>query len=276
MKKRNNRDNPNGRNIKIIMMYDGNGYAGWQRLGSTDTKPSIQAVLEECLTHILKEEIKIIGSGRTDAGVHALGQVANYYCQSKLPVQEILAAINKVLPEDIAISCMEEAEKDFHSRYSAKAKTYEYRIDQGETQSVFTRKYTCPFTTTLDVAAMKAAANYLIGTHDFKAFSTDRKDNKSTVRTVEAINIRSFHDKNTNLKTESDYSPSFGQNELRITITGNGFLYNMVRIIIGTLLEVGQGGIKPEDIKGILESGERKRAGMTVSSQGLFLVDVKY
>jgi tRNA pseudouridine38-40 synthase len=239
-------------------MYDGSGYKGWQRLGNTDKKLPIQTVLEECLSQYFEEDIKLIGSGRTDAGAHALGQVANFYCQSMQPVEVMRKGLNEVLPKDIAIFSVEEVGKEFHSRYSAKTKTYEYRIDQGETQSVFTRKYTYHVPTPLNQEAMQKATAYIIGTHDFKAFSTDRKDDKSTIRTIESIAIHN------------------DSGELRITITGNGFLYNMVRIIVGTLLEVGQGNRRPEDMQSILESKNRQRAGVTVSSQGLFLCQVRY
>lgn len=246
------------RNIKMIMMYDGSGYAGWQKLGVTDKKPALQTVLEDCLSVYLQEDIKIIGSGRTDAGTHALGQVANFHCQCQLSVEEMMKELNLMLPVDIAVFHMEEIQKDFHSRYSAKTKTYEYRIDQGETQSVFTRKYTYHYPKTLNIKNMEAASEYLIGTHDFKSFSTDRKDNKSTVRTLESIEINTIN------------------NELRIRITGDGFLYNMVRIIVGTLLEIGEGIKKTSEIRLILETRDRQLAGPTVSSQGLFLYEVKY
>lgn len=261
------------RNIKVTLMYDGSGYAGWQRLGSTDKKCSIQTVLEDCLSTCLGEEIKVLGSGRTDAGVHALEQVANFYCQSTQTVEDMRKSMNMVLPGDITILHMEEVDKDFHSRYMAKSKTYEYRIDQGETQSVFTRRYTYHVPSSLNVDAMLEAAAYLVGTHDFQGFSTDRKDGKSTVRTIETIHITQNY---------REYAFSYSafsetnSNELRITITGNGFLYNMVRIIVGTLLEIGEGTRQPEDINPIFESKNRQMAGITVSSQGLFLSHVQY
>jgi len=261
----------NKRNIKLTMMYDGSGYAGWQRLGNLNKKLSIQTVLEECLSLYLGEEIKIIGSGRTDAGAHALGQVANFFCNSKQSVEDMIKGLNEVIPEDIAILSMEQVGKEFHSRYSAKAKTYEYRIDEGETQSVFTRKYTDHVTSSLNLEAMVEATTYLIGTHDFKAFSTDRKDGKSTSRTIESINIhRNMNSRQHLQRIRMD------SNELRITLTGDGFLYNMVRIIVGTLLEVGEGKRQPQDMKSIIESRDRQMAGMTVSSQGLFLCHVRY
>lgn len=239
-------------------MYDGSSYAGWQRLGKQDKKSSIQDILEACISECLGETIKIIGSGRTDAGVHALGQVANFHCHSRLPVDILRKNINNKLPEDIVILEAEDVEHDFHSRYSAKVKTYEYLINLREPPNVFTIKYAYHPSKPLNLEAMKKASKYIIGTHDFKAFSTDRKDNKSTIRTVESLTI------------------VVQENVVRIRITGDGFLYNMVRIIVGTLIEIGEGLKKPEDIPMILESRSRQMAGITVSSHALFLVDVRY
>ena len=255
----------NKRNMKLILEYDGSGYAGWQRLHVAIGKKSVQSVLEECISGYLGENIKVIGSGRTDAGVHALGQVANFYCTSEHSAEDMKQKINALLPDDIKVKDLKETDQAFHSRYSAKAKTYEYRISRGEVPSVFTRKYTYHVTEALDVDSMKKAAAFLTGTHDFKAFSTDRKDGKSTIRTVENIRI---------YKAESRWKKS--SEEVRIAITGDGFLYNMVRIITGTLIEVGQGKRKPEEVINILSGKVRQQAGMTVSSQGLFLLEVRY
>lgn len=260
------RNSDKKRNIKLIMEYDGSGYAGWQRLGTDTRKPTIQSVLEECLSSCLEEDIKVIGSGRTDAGVHAFGQTANFYCSCLLHPGEIKASVNLFLPEDIKVLHMEEADRNFHSRYSARSKTYEYRITQGDVQSVFTRKYSFLVSEPLNTAAMEKGAGYLLGTHDFKAFSSDRKDGKSTVRTINEIKIDTFPGR---------YQKNYGS-EIRVTITGDGFLYNMVRIITGTLIEIGKGRRRPEDIPIILKSKVREEAGPTVTSQGLFLVKVNY
>jgi tRNA pseudouridine38-40 synthase len=254
------------RNIKMLLMYDGNGYSGWQRLGLSEKNNSIQGILEETISTYLGEEIHIIGSGRTDAGVRALGQVANFKSNTKLKLSTIMKDMNQLLPEDIKILEIEDVDKDFHSRYSAISKTYEYRIDNGERQSVFSRKYTYHVPEELNIDNMKKAAEYLIGTHDFRAFSTDRKDMKSTVRTIYDIAI---------------YKPLLkdkyhNQNELRIQITGNGFLYNMVRIITGTLLTVGEGKMSADDINLILKNKKREMAGITLTPQGLFLIEVRY
>ena len=254
------------KNIKIMIEYDGSKYSGWQRLGKTAVdavsksikKSSIQSVLEYNLSRLLDEDIKLIGSGRTDASVHALGQVANFYSYTKLPLKELLIGINRLLPEDIAVLDIEEVDLNFHSRYSAKAKTYEYRIYMGETQSVFLRKYTYHEQNELDIVNMKKAASYLVGTHDFKSFSTERKDGKSTVRTINDIY---FH---------------INGSVLTIGITGNCFLYNMVRIIIGTLMEIGEGNRGADDMLDILKSKDRQKAGFTISGHGLFLYRVWY
>ncbi len=256
----------NKRNIKLVLEYDGSGYAGWQRQGFTTGKRSVQNILEECTAKYLDENIKIIGSGRTDAGVHALGQVANFPCISSQSVEAMKKNINILLPEDIKILDMQEVDKEFHSRYSAKAKTYEYRIDQGRVPSVFSRKYTCHVPVPLNMDAMKKASACFAGTHDFKAFSTDRKNGKSTVRTIENIDIYRY--------ARQRYGKP--ANEIRIKITGDGFLYNMVRIMTGTLLEIGQGIRCPEDVIEILKGKNRQHAGITVSSQGLFLLGVRY
>lgn len=254
-------------NIKLILDYDGSNYSGWQRLKETNQKDSIQLVVEKVISEYFNEDIKIIGSGRTDAGVHALGQVANFYCKEKPDLIVLRKELNNKLPEDICILHLEEVNKEFHSRYSAKSKTYEYRLDVGETQSVFTRRYTCHIVDKLNVNLMKEAASYLVGTHDFKAFTSEKNEKKSTIRTIEDIKIYYYSEDNDFIKSSK---------ELRISITGDGFLYNMVRIIVGTLIDVGKGLKKPEDMKTILESKNRQYAGMTVSSHALFLCSVTY
>ncbi len=256
----------NKRNLKLILEYDGSGYAGWQRLNNTNGKRSIQSVLEDCISGYLGEDINVIGSGRTDAGVHALGQVANFYCTSGISAEDMKKDINTLLPEDIKVIDLIETDGEFHSRYSAKAKTYEYRISVSDVKPVFTRKYTLHVTESLDTDSMEKAAAYLTGTLDFKAFSTDRKDGKSTVRTIK--NIKIYKVENARYKKTLE--------EVRIAITGDGFLYNMVRIITGTLIEVGQGKRKPEDVLNILKGKDRQLAGKTVNPEGLFLLEVRY
>lgn len=252
------------KNIKITISYDGSGYAGWQRLKEEEGKRSFQSVLEEALSLVLKENIKITGSGRTDKGVHAIGQAANFKCHTKLGLKEMQGAINEILPEDIWVADIIEVPMDFHSRKSAIAKTYEYRFEMEEVPSVFLRKYICQVGEELDIKAMEKAAVFLTGTHDFKAFSSEKREDYDTVRRIDSIFIEAVN--------AVDYHRVSRQ--VRIQITGNGFLYNMVRIIAGTLLEIGLHKRKPEEIEGILKSKRRENAGMTLPPQGLYLKEV--
>jgi tRNA pseudouridine38-40 synthase len=244
------------KNYKILIQYDGTRYKGWQVQNSTDMtiQGKIQAVLEQLAGH----PIEVIGSGRTDAGVHAIGQVANFHIEEGFEKEEILAYLNQYLPMDIAVLSIEEVEERFHSRFSVKEKTYIYRIHTSTIPDVFARKYKYTYTEELDVARMRAAANYLIGTHDFMAFCGNKKMKKSTVRTIMAIEI-----------VERD-------NELVISYTGDGFLQQMIRILTGTLIEVGTGRKEPEDMMKILESRDRSQAGYTVPAEGLALYEVIY
>lgn len=254
----------NTRNLMLKIEYDGSGYHGWQRLASNPK--TIQATLEQRISEILNEKILIIGSGRTDTGVHALEQTANFYTRSDMDIEVLRKQMNIIMPRDIRILSVKEVDDDFHSRYRAESKTYEYRIETGERQSVFTSKYCFFSKSTLDVKAMEEAALCLVGEHDFKGFSTDRKDGKSTVRVINDIKIYTH-------KNMTHYKPV---DEIRIQINGNGFLYNMVRIIVGTLIEVGEGRRKPDSIKKILELKNRELAGITVIPEGLYLLKVSY
>lgn len=246
------------RNIKLTIEYDGSRYDGWQRLGKNSGQTTIQGKIEEVLKKMTGEDIELDGSGRTDAGVHAYAQVANFHTNTTMKCYEIKHYLNRYLPRDIAVFEVEEVDERFHSRLNVKSKKYIYRIAIGEVPSVFDRKYTYYCFDRLDVAAMKKAAVYLIGRHDFKAFSSIKKTNKSTVREIYDIDI--YND----------------GREIQITVHGSGFLYNMVRIIAGTLIEVGKGERKPEDMKRILDSRDREQAGVTAPAQGLFLLEVEY
>lgn len=246
------------RNIRLTIEYDGSRYDGWQRLGKHSGQTTIQGKLEEVLTKMTGEPIELIGSGRTDAGVHAYGQVANFHTNTQMKCYEIKHYLNRYLPRDIAVFDVKEVDERFHSRLNVKSKTYVYRIAIGEVPSVFDRKYTYYCFDRLDVAAMERAAAYLVGRHDFKAFSSIKKTNKSTVREIYSIDI------------EKD------SQEIKIFVHGNGFLYNMVRIIAGTLMEVGKGERRPEDMRRILSSLDREQAGPTAAAQGLLLQEVEY
>ena len=247
------------RNIKLTIEYDGGRYDGWQRLGKDSGQTTIQGKIEEVLRKMTGEsDLTVDGSGRTDAGVHAYAQVANFHTNSTMKCYEIKHYLSRYLPRDIAVFDVQEVDERFHSRLNAKSKKYVYRIATGEVPCVFDRKYTYYCFDRLDIPAMKKAASYLIGKHDFKAFSSIRRTNKSTVREIYDIDI---------------YDDG---KEIQITFRGNGFLYNMVRIIVGTLLEVGKGERPASDMKRILESKDREQAGPTAAAQGLFLLEVEY
>ncbi len=250
-------------NIMITLMYDGTCYKGWQRLkDESDYKSTIQGLLETTLSEILMESIQVIGSGRTDGGVHALQQVCNFHTVRDISTEKIKKEMNLKLPLDIRVLAACKAQPNFHARYDAISKVYEYRIDTRERESVFTRKYTYPNHGELNIENMMEAANYLIGTHDFKAFSTDRKDGKSTIRTIHDIKIYRVVDKN--------------RSEVRLECSGDGFLHHMIRIIAGTLVEVGRGKRTIDSVSEALLSKERCNAGELLYPQGLFLKRVNY
>ncbi|MBQ3558398.1 MAG: tRNA pseudouridine(38-40) synthase TruA [Agathobacter sp.] len=244
------------KNYKITIQYDGTRYKGWQVQKSTDM--TIQGKIQDVLSAMTGQEIEVIGSGRTDAGVHAFGQVANFHIPEHFSQDEVLEYLNHYLPMDIAVLDIEEVEERFHARYHAVSKTYVYRIHTSTIPNVFERKYMYTYTEPLDVSKMREAANRMLGTHDFMAFCGNKKMKKSTVRTVTAIDIQEK------------------ENEIRISYTGDGFLQNMIRIMTGTLIEVGNGAKKVEDISQILESKVRENAGYTVPAEGLLLKCVNY
>lgn len=243
-------------NYKLLLQYDGTRLNGWQKQGNTDN--TIQGKLEAILQHLYGEYVEIHGSGRTDAGVHALGQVANFHAPAKFSTEEIKSTLNEYLSKDIRVLKVETVEERFHARLTAKGKTYEYRIDNGEIANVFQRKYTMREEIPLDLEAMRKAAGCFIGTHDFKTFCANKKMKKSTVRTIYSIDIEEK------------------EGIVAIRYTGNGFLYNMVRILTGTLIEAGRGKRAPEEMQSILEAQDRGAAGFTAPAQGLFLVEVTY
>ena len=243
------------RNLRLDICYDGTRYRGWQRLSGVDN--TIQGKLETALSRILGEPIEISGSGRTDAGVHARGQVANFHCESDMPAPQILEELRRYLPEDIGIYSCKDCSPRFHARLNAKEKTYCYRIWNSENPCVFDRRYVAVMPEKLDVDAMKQAAEMLTGEHDFSAFCGNPKFKKTTVRYIRAIDIRRQGD------------------EIQLSFTGNGFLHNMVRILVGTLIEVGRG---ERDARSIPElfGGKRSDAGFLAPAQGLCLMEVMY
>ena len=243
------------RNLRLDVCYDGTRYRGWQRLpGKDDT---IQGKLETALSRILGEPIEISGSGRTDAGVHARGQVANFHCESTMPAAEILENLRRYLPEDIGIYSCRDVSPRFHARLNAKEKTYLYRIWYSDAPCVFDRRYVAVMRENFDLDAMEQAAAHLCGEHDFSAFCGNAKMKKSTVRFIRSIEIQK------------------DENELRLYFTGNGFLHNMVRILVGTLAEVGRGERQPESIPELF-GGKRADAGFLAPAQGLCLMEVQY
>lgn len=242
-------------NYRLLIQYDGTRYAGWQR--QTMTRETIQGKLEDVLGRMTGEKIEIIGAGRTDAGVHARGQVANVHLPEKRSTEEIRDYLNRYLPEDICVTEVSEAAQRFHSRLNVRTKTYLYRISTNKIKNVFERKYIYGLDEPLDVEKMKEAASYLLGTHDFQGFCA-RKMKKSTVRRIDAIAFREL------------------DGELQIFYQGNGFLYNMVRILTGTLIEVGRGERSPESVTEVLLTRERAKAGYTAPTKGLCLVQVDY
>lgn len=254
------------RNFRMILQYEGTRYQGWQKQESTEN--TIQGKLEALLTKMTGQKIEVQGSGRTDAGVHALGQVANFHADTQMSTDEILQYMNFYLPEDIAVLSLEEVPERFHSRLNAKGKTYCYRVINSKLPHVFDRRYAHVVEETLDIEAMRSAAQYLIGTHDFKAFTSNKRSKKSTVRTVNEIQIERMTSTSMLLKGEQD--------EIRFTYSGNGFLYHMVRIMTGTLLEVGTHKRRPEEIADILSQGLRENAGELAPAKGLTLMEVRY
>ena len=246
------------RNFKIIIQYEGTRYQGWQRQDSTGN--TIQGKLEAILAKMTGLHfVQVDGSGRTDAGVHALGQVANFKIDTKLPAAAVMDYINQYLPEDIGVIAIEEMPERFHSRLNAKGKTYCYRIWNEKLPCVFLRRYVYELPEPLDLDAMRTAAACLVGTHDFKAFTSNKKSRKSTIRTMDAILI--------------DKEGS----EVVITYSGDGFLYHMVRILTGTLIESGLGQRDPASVKTLLEKdATRDLSGVLVPAKGLCLMEVRY
>lgn len=244
------------RNFKIVLQYEGTRYQGWQKQVSTDN--TIQGKLELLLSRMCGTPVEVQGAGRTDSGVHAYGQVANFHMDTDKTAGEILEYMNAYLPEDIAVLSCEEKPERFHARLNAKGKVYRYHIWNSTVKPVFRRKYVHQVPGILDVEAMEQAAALLCGTHDYQSFTSTKRGKKSTVRTVESIVIERQGE------------------ELIFTFKGNGFLYHMVRIMMGTLIEVGLGIRKAEEIPDILDAKDRSKSGHLIPGQGLALMEVTY
>lgn len=244
--------------VLLRVAYDGTNYHGWQR---QENAVSVESVLTAELQRLLKEDIELIGASRTDAGVHAMGNVAVFDTETTIPAEKICFAVNQSLPPDIRVMESREVSADFHPRYTECIKTYEYVISNEKIYNPLTRLYTYGVYFPLDIGKMKEAAKYFVGEHDFVGFCSAGSQVKSTVRTIYDLQV--IADRN-------------AASEIHIRVTGNGFLYNMVRIIAGTLVEVGKGYITPEEIPAIIESRERRQAGPTAPAHGLKLVEIKY
>ncbi len=237
--------------VMLTVAYDGTNYHGWQ---IQPNKETIEGILNRCLSELLGEQIAVIGASRTDSGVHALGNIAVFDTKSPIPAEKISYALNQRLPEDIKIQKSEEVAADFHPRHCSSRKTYEYRIYCAPFPMPVKRLYSYFTYVPLDADLMSQAAEYLVGTHDFKSFCSIETQVESTVRQIDAVEVEKE-----------------GQ-EIVVRVAGRGFLYNMVRIIAGTLLEVGRGKIKPQEMEAILKAKDRRAAGPTAPACGLTLV----
>ena len=246
------------RNIRLIIEYDGKDFNGWQK---QPNKLNIQGEIERAIKDLTGDEkIDLIASGRTDAGVHALGQVANFKTQNEsIPIEKFALALNTKLKKSIRIKTAEVVDDRFHSRYTCKRKTYRYIINNNECESAIYRNFEYHMPVKLDIEAMKKAIKYFEGEHDFKAFKASGTSSKSSVRTIYSAEVKRAE-----------------EGRIHIELTGNGFLYNMVRIIAGTLVDVGMGKINAEEIPEIIKQGDRSKAGKTLSPSGLFLMKVEY
>jgi tRNA pseudouridine38-40 synthase len=243
------------RNIKLVVEYDGADYFGFQRLPGRRT---IQGELEKALSRIMQDEIKIVGAGRTDAGVHALGQVISFRTGCSIPIDKVCIALNSVMPRDITVKSAVEALPEFHARYSAKARTYRYTILNSETPSAILRRYSLWEMHSIDENAVRTGAEHLLGVHDFASFCSPDDETEHTVREIQQIEVSRLDEL------------------VFITLKGNAFLRNMVRIIVGVLIQVGIGRLNPGAVKDILNARDRRCAGRTASPAGLCLVNVDY
>ncbi len=244
------------RNLKMTIAFDGSKYRGWQK--QKDTNLTIQGKIEAVLSKMTGEEIQLVGCGRTDSGVHAENYIANFHSKCTNSIDIMLNYLYEFLPEDIVVKSIEDVAERFHARYNIISKTYVYKINNNKFRNVFDRKYTYHLAEKLNLSEMRNAAKYLIGSHDFQSFTNMKKGEKSTIRTINYINI-----------FEND-------GILAIEVNGNGFLWNMVRVIVGTLIEVGKNKLKPKDIEAILNEKKRWEAGPLAQAKGLFLRDVQY
>ncbi len=243
------------RNLRLDICYDGTRYKGWQRLVGTDN--TIQGKLEALLSRLLGEKIEVSASGRTDAGTHALGQVVSFHCESAMPCEEILSGLRMYLPEDIGVYSCKSVSPRFHARLNARTKTYRYRLWNSSAPCVFDRRFVYVDSAPMDVDKMLMAAQLFLGTHDFSAFCGNPRMKKSTLRTIHSFTVQRR------------------ENEIVFEVTGNGFLQHMVRIMVGTLMEIGKGSREADSITRLF-GAQRALAGPAVPAQGLCLMEVNY
>lgn len=249
------------RNILLTIQYDGSGFSGWQIQPGSRT---VQGDIQSCLGRICGAPVKINGTSRTDAGVHALGQRATFCLETGIPVERLKPVMNSMLPGDIKITEAVEMPEDFHARFNSKGKKYIYRIMNLAEKDVFKRNFYYYVDRELDIEKMREAASRIVGTHDFECFmAMGSTPQKTTVRTIYSYEIETAEREN-------------GAKEIELAVSGDGFLYNMVRIMTGTLVEIGLGKKKPEDIDRMIETGKRSLAGHTAPPQGLYLAEVFY
>lgn len=247
------------RNLKMVIEYDGTRYKGWQKQNHKDSSVStIQDKIEAVLCKMTGENIQLIGCGRTDSGVHAENYIANFHTDCDLTIDTMLNYLYEFLPEDIVVKSMKDTSERFHARYNVKSKTYVYRINNSKFRNVFNRKFVYHTDENLNLSEMRRAAEVLIGTHDFQSFTSLKPNTKSTLRTINYIEIEE------------------NQDMIEIEVNGNGFLLNMVRIIVGTLLEVGKGELSPLEVEKILNQKKRSEAGPIAQAKGLCLKNIQY
>ncbi|HVJ49062.1 tRNA pseudouridine(38-40) synthase TruA [Desulfitobacterium sp.] len=244
------------RNLKMTIAYDGSRYKGWQKQKDTDL--TIQGKIEAVLSKMTEENVLLVGCGRTDLGVHAENYIANFHTKCAMSSDTMMDYLYQFLPEDIVVKSMVDVDERFHARYNVKSKTYVYKINNNKYRDVFNRKYTYHLAEKLNLTEMRKASDALIGSHDFQSFINSKSKNKSTIRTINYINIIE-HDGN-----------------IDIEVNGDGFLWNMVRIIAGTLIEVGKGNLEASNVEKILNEKKRWEAGPLAQAKGLLLRDVQY